>query len=695
MSSNTSTLSEPLWRPSKERTESSNLARFASWLVDQKVFSSVPAWPELHRWSVNEIDSFWPLLAKFLQTDFIKPMQPADPVFLAQDPKKHLLGSWFAGATINYAQNLLEHPSRKDTDLFCVCVNDSRESAEYTRAEIKAMVSSLQKWMKKKGIQKGDRVGGVVCNGLEAMAGFLACASIGAVWSSCSPDFGSQAVVDRFSALEPKLLIANLSVQYAGKVFDKTADLQAIASEIPSVETVLVSTPSRFVEPSWRLAGREVELASWQEAAGNCQQGSAAGIDYEELAFDDPLYVLFSSGTTGKPKCIVHAAGRALLQHQKELALHTDLKPGDRMLFFTTCGWMMWNWLVSAPSVGAVPVFFDGSPAYPSLDSFWETIEKTKVDVLGTSPKYIRSLMQQRFSPAHFAAGLKTLLSTGAPLLPEQFEWIYKQVKADLHVASISGGTDIVSCFMLGNPLLPVYAGELQSPGLGMAVDVWSEAGNSVSQTKDEANENCLQEGELVCTNPFISMPIGFWGDASQEKITRSYFSVYPGVWRHGDLLARNPVTGGFAIAGRSDATLNPGGVRIGTAELYRALEAIEEIDDCVALSDPQSADAPILLFVVLSLSALSKKGEGSSQKGLADLKQKIKKHVRSTLSPRHVPSAMHVVSKIPYTRSGKKVEVVLRKILAGEPASGENTLVDPTALTDFVAFQAARSSRV
>jgi len=680
-----------LWQPSKERMAQSNLAGFASWLAgEKKIFADSPSWQELYEWSIADAEAFWPRLAEFLQTKFqVAPLADA-PVFVPEDPRKHLLGSWFPGAKLNYAENLLEHPERTDNQLFCICVNDAGDRAEYTRAEIKSMVCSLQVWLKDRGVAKGDRVCAVVYNGIEALAGFLACASIGAVWSSCSPDFGIEAVVDRFAALEPKLLIANLHVQYAGKIFDKTPDIKSIASQISSVENVLLSTPKRFLEESWEFSGRGVELTNWQVvAAGKSSQGDTCQAEpfYESLGFDDPLYVLFSSGTTGKPKCIVHAVGRVLLQHQKELALHTDLKPGDRMLFFTTCGWMMWNWLVSTPSVGAVPVLFDGSPAYPDLSRFWQVVENTQVDVLGTSPKYIRGLMQKEFSPAFspapYAKNLKTLLSTGAPLLPEQFEWVYQNVQSDLHLASISGGTDIVSCFMLGNPLLPVNAGELQSPGLGMAVEVWDSGGKPV--LPEQAKGQGAQEGELVCTGSFISMPVSFWGDPKREKITASYFCVYPGVWHHGDYLSKNPETGGFVMGGRSDATLNPGGVRIGTAELYRALEAIAEISDCVAVSDPRSKDAEILLFVVTSF-------QSNKVELMKELTDRIRKHIRQSLSPRHMPAKVIAVSKIPYTRSGKKVEVAVIKILAGKEIKSRSALVDPTALDDFEAFAAGSS---
>ena len=646
--------------------------RFAKWLVERGVFTQLPSWQELYDWSIQEANSFWTLLPQFLQTMFIRQPDFEQDAFVAEDPQSHLLGSWFEEARLNYAQNLLEHQSRSDSDLFCVCANDSGEIREYTRKEVKALVAALQEWLLDRGIQKGDRVGAVVCNGIEAIAGFLACASIGAVWSSCSPDFGVKAVVDRFSELKPKLLIANLSVQYAGKSFDKTEDLKQIAAQLPSVCGLLVSTPARFLEDTWQLDGRQVAVANWADASTSAEPGSNESLYYFRLDFDDPLYVLFSSGTTGKPKCIVHAVGRALLQHQKELCLHTDLKPGERILFFTTCGWMMWNWLVSAPSVGAVPVFFDGSPAHPDFAAYWKKVQACKVDVLGTSPKYIRGMMQKGFSPKPYAGGLKAVLSTGAPLLPEQFDWVYQNVKQDLHLASISGGTDIVSCFMLGNPLLAVHRGELQAPGLGMAVEVWDEDGHRLDKGDAE------QEGELVCTKPFVSMPIGFWNDGDGQKIRSSYFARFPGVWHHGDYLAVNPQTGGYKIGGRSDATLNPGGVRIGTAELYRSLESIAAIEDCVAVSDPQSPGAEILLFVV-------------TDSDLKELTKVIRRHLREALSPRHVPAQVIEVSKIPYTRSGKKVEVAIRKILAGKIVSSQSALVDASALDDFASFQASR----
>jgi acetoacetyl-CoA synthetase len=519
------------------------------------------------------------------------------------------------------------------------------------------MTSSLRK----AGVVKGDRVAGVVSNGLEALVAMLATTSLGAIWASCSPDFGPDAIIDRLHQVEPKILFYTTEYQYGGKRFRPVDHLAGVKEKLPSVEQVVLCSPLGDQHPEALGLAFDDYLSDQIEPQY-----------FESMRFDDPVYIMFSSGTTGVPKCVTHGVGGTLLQHKKELAYHTDMTADSRLLYFTTCGWMMWNWMVSALAVDSSIVLFDGSVAQPDLSTLWQVVEEENVTVFGTSPKFISACMQRHIDVASMSLPhVRTILSTGAPLVPEQFAWLYQQIP-DIHVASISGGTDIVSCFMLGIPTLPVYAGEIQGPGLGMDVHAYAE-----NELVDVATG---EKGELVCTSPFPSMPVCFWNDEGGVKYTKAYFSHFTDskreIWRHGDYVAMTE-HGGIIVYGRSDATLNPGGVRIGTAELYRQVESLSDVEDSLAVGRRSHDDTEIVLFVKLV------KGRQLDD----DLKSLIRQQIRTHLTPRHLPAEIHAVSDIPYTRSGKKVEMAVTQVIHGESVSNLGALTNPEALQLYKEF--------
>ena len=635
---------QPLWRPSPAAVERSNMTRFAR-RAEAAAGREFPSYEALHQWSIAEPGAFWAEVWRFAD---IRASRPAEAAV------RHLQrfpgATWFPGARLNYAENLLRF---RDERPALVSYRESGERRELSYAELHRRSIALAGRLKALGVGPGDRVAGWLPNGIEAVVAMLATATLGGVWSSCSPDFGAEGALDRFGQIEPKALIAADGYRYAGKAFDIRAKVKRVMENTPSVRHLI-----------------------WASCLGGETDGLAfdalldgPGTAFEQLDFNDPLYILYSSGTTGKPKCIVHGVGGTLLQHAKEQLLHLGLSRADRLFFFTTCGWMMWNWLVSALATGCTLVLYDGSPFHPQPNALWDMAEREGLTLFGTSPNYLRGMAKLGAVPrnSHRLKPLRSLLCTGAPLSDEGFRFVRQAIKEDMPVVSMTGGTDLISCFILGNPNLPVYAGELQCKGLGMAVEVWSEAGKPVAVG---------EKGELVCTRPFPSCPIGFWRDPDGEKFRNAYFSKFPGVWAHGDF-AEETERGGYLIHGRSDAVLNPGGVRIGTAEIYRQLERIEEVADAVCVGQERDGDLDIILFVVLRSGAVLD----------AALVQRIKRSLRTGASPRHVPKKIIAVSDIPRTLSGKTAELAVREAIHGRPVGNAAALANPEALREFQAL--------
>jgi acetoacetyl-CoA synthetase len=646
----------PIWTPDPRLAQSSQMASFLA-LARTTSGQAIETYDDLHRWSVQQPESFWNLLWHFCE---VRASQPADAVLETAGTMAD--ARWFRGARLNYAENVLRYRDRRPNEPALIFRGENGERKVLSTHELAEQVAALAAWLGSIGITKGDRVAALMPNRPETIVALLAVVSIGAIWSSASPDFGVDGVIDRFGQIEPKVLIGIDGYSYAGKRIDVRGKLEQTAARLPTLKQVLL-VPWLFHEQPPSLS---VATARWPDIL---RQHAGAVLAFEQLPFDHPMYILFSSGTTGQPKCIVHGAGGTLLQHLKELMLHTDLGPGDRLLYFTTCGWMMWNWMVSGLAAGATLVLFDGSPFYPGPEVLWDLTEQERVTVFGTSAKYISSLEKAGMEPAeqHDLSALRALLSTGSPLAPESFDYVYRAVKADLQLASISGGTDIVSCFALGNPMLPVYRGELQCRGLGLAVEVFDAAGHAVTG----------ERGELVCTRPFPCMPVGFWKDADGSRYRAAYFERFPNVWTHGDF-AELTVHGGLIIHGRSDAVLNPGGVRIGTAELYRVVEGLDQVLESVAVGqdyqDANGIDQRILLFVVL-------------RPGLTlddALRDRIRHRIRERLTPRHVPAKVFQVAEIPRTRSGKIVELAVRDVIHGRPVLNREALANPHALDLF-----------
>jgi acetoacetyl-CoA synthetase len=512
--------------------------------------------------------------------------------------------------------------------------------------------------LKRTGVGKGDRVGGFMPNIPETVIAMLGAASLGAIWSSCSPDFGINGVLDRFGQIEPVVLVTADGYSYNGKAIDSLERVADIRGRLESVRRVVVVG---YMNGAPDVSSIE-SAVTWDEFLDPAEPD---GLTFESVDFDHPLFIMYSSGTTGTPKCIVHGHGGTLLQHMKELMLHCDLRRDDAIFYFTTCGWMMWNWLVSGLGVGATVVLFEGSPACPSINRLWEMAERAKISVFGTSPKYIAAVQKSNLRPAEKfdLSALRCICSTGSPLSAEQFEWIYRSVKGDLQLSSICGGTDIISCFMLGNPMLPVYAGEIQCRGLGMDVHAFNACGKPVIGEK----------GELVCCAPFPSRPIYFWNDPDGRKYEDAYFSYFPGVWRHGDWVEVTE-RGGLIVYGRSDATLNPGGVRIGTAEIYRVVEAMPEITDSIVVGKESEGDVEVCLFVVLR----------EKLELTTELTDKIRSAIAAGATKRHVPRHIRQVSAIPHTISGKKVELAVRQTIHGEQVKNRDALANPDALDQF-----------
>lgn len=640
-------MQQPLWAPSAERIAATRMDAFRRF-VNQRHALQLADYPALHAWSVAQREAFWQAIVDFFEVRFTQ-----QPECVLREGSAMPSAHWFPGATLNFAEHLLrrrdEHPA-----LIAIGEDGSREQLSY--AELATHVAGLQQRLKAAGVGIGDRVAAFMPNTWQTVVGMLATASLGATWSSCSPDFGTQGVIDRFGQIEPKVLIAAAGYRYAGKNLDLTAKLNEILERLPSLQQLVVVPYSNPAAKAgdFRSAAR---VSLWQyfyQAGGEPQ--------FNPVPFEQPLYILYSSGTTGVPKCIVHGVGGTLLQHVKELGLHTDLTADDTLFYYTTCGWMMWNWLVSGLALGASLVLFDGSPFHPAAERLIDLIDAENISLFGTSAKFIAALEKAGAKPreTHSLSRLKAILSTGSPLAHESFEYVYRDIKTDVCLSSISGGTDIVSCFALGNPTLPVWRGELQCKGLGMDVQVWDEAGQPV----------IAEKGELVCAHHFPSMPVGFWKDADGEKFRSAYFDTFPGVWAHGDY-AEITEHDGLVIHGRSDAVLNPGGVRIGTAEIYRQVEKVEQVLESIAIGQDWEGDVRVVLFVRL------RDGVALSD----ELQAQIRQVIRANTTPRHVPARIIAVADIPRTISGKIVELAVRNVVHGKPVKNTDALANPQAL--------------
>ncbi|WP_285274648.1 acetoacetate--CoA ligase [Halopseudomonas bauzanensis] len=642
-------MQQPLWSPSVDAIARSRMNAFRLH-VNRHCGVNLDDYHQLHDWSIRERAAFWQALVDFFAVTF---SAPASQV-LDEGPAMPD-ACWFSGATLNYAAHLLR---RHDQQPALISISEAGVRKQLSFADLNAHVAGLQRSFDEAGVGAGDRVAAMLPNSWQAIVAMLAASSLGAVWSSCSPDFGAQGIIDRFGQIEPKLLIACSDYQYAGKPIDLTDRLTEVLGQLPSVEQLILVPGPAGVQKS--LPDCHQAVQRWEEFY---QPGGTP--QFRVLPFDHPLYILYSSGTTGAPKCIVHGSGGVLLQHLKELGLHTDLQAGDRLFYYTTCGWMMWNWLASGLAVGATLVLYDGAPFYPHDARLIDLIDAEGINVFGVSARYLAALEKAGVQPArsHRLDSLRSILSTGSPLSPDSFDYVYRDIKDDLRLSSISGGTDIVSCFALGNPLLPVWRGELQGPGLGMAVEIWNEAGQRVLGEK----------GELVCTRHFPSMPLGFWNDSDGSRYRAAYFERFPGVWAQGDY-AEQSEHGGLVIHGRSDAVLNPGGVRIGTAEIYRQVERIEAVMESVAIGQQWQGDVRVVLFVLL------RDGVELDEA----LQQRIRSEIRQHATPRHVPARILAVKDIPRTRSGKIVELAVRNVVHGQPVKNTEALANPEALDHF-----------
>ncbi|MET3998781.1 acetoacetate--CoA ligase [Marinobacterium sp. MBR-109] len=640
-------MTEPLWAPDEARCRATRLYDFMQTL-NQRHQLDLNNYQALHQWSTEHSETFWSDLWDYAGIIGDKGLR------VLEHPERMPGARWFPDARLNFAQNLLRYRDQRPAVIFR---GEDNTRIELSHAELYLQVAQLASALRREGVTRGDRVSGFMPNIPATLIGMLATASIGAIWSSCSPDFGINGVLDRFGQVEPKILLTTDGYRYNGKRLNSLERVQGIADQLHSVEKIVV-VPFLEATPDISTLDRAVLLPDFVDT-------QASEIEFEPLPFDHPLYVMYSSGTTGVPKCIVHSAGGTLIQHLKEHILHTDVGRDDRLFYYTTCGWMMWNWLVSGLATGCTLMLFDGSPFAPRPSILWDIAEQEGITVFGTSAKYIAALEKAGVKPreSHNLEKLRAVLSTGSPLAHESFEYVYRDIKQELQLSSISGGTDIVSCFALGCPIRPVYAGELQCRGLGMAVEIFDDNGKPVRGEK----------GELVCTRPFPSMPIGFWNDEDGQKYHDAYFGQFDNIWAHGDY---GEITehDGLIIHGRSDAVLNPGGVRIGTAEIYRQVEKVDEVLESLCIGQPWDNDVRVVLFVRL------KEGFNLTD----ELVKRIRDTIRANTTPRHVPAKVIQVADIPRTISGKIVELAVRKVVLGEEVKNKDALANPEALELF-----------
>ena len=648
---------QPLWQPSAEAIAATQMDEFRRY-VNDRCDQQLADYGDLYQWSVEAREAFWSALWDFTGV-------------VASERGERILGAdkmpgaeWFPEAKLNFAENLLRF---RDDRVALIERLENGSRRQLTYAELYQRVTGLAAALASAGVEKGDRVAGFMPNIIDTAVAMLATTSLGAIWTSCSPDFGINGVLDRFGQVEPKVLFACEGYFYNGKSIDSLPRLEQIVAQIDSIQKLVVVPVARSAADTAEAIGSLSKAVALDAFIADAPERT---LSFEQTDFNHPLYIMYSSGTTGVPKCIVHGVGGTLLQHLKEHRLHTDIRREDTLFYFTTCGWMMWNWLVSGLACGATLVLFDGSPFYPAAKSLWDMADEENISVFGTSAKYLAALEKADCKPreTHKLQKLRAVLSTGSPLAHEGFRYVYRDIKSDVCLSSISGGTDIISCFALGNPALPVYAGELQCRGLGMAVEVWNDDGKPVLQEK----------GELVCSKSFPCMPIGFWNDPDGSKYHSAYFENWPGVWAHGDY-AEITGHGGVIIYGRSDAVLNPGGVRIGTAEIYRQVEKVEEVLDSICIGQEWRDDVRVVLFVVL-------------REGLElddDLIQKIRTTIRANTTPRHVPAKVIQVADIPRTISGKIVELAVRNVVHGKPVKNQEALANPEALKLFEGLEA------
>jgi acetoacetyl-CoA synthetase len=639
-------MSKLLWKPSEERIKGTNMYRFMGF-INEQYNQNFKEYEPLYEWSIENIPDFWAAMWEFAET---KASRSYDHVI--DDVTKMPGATWFSGARLNFAENLLRY---RDDQPALIFKGEDRDSVKMTYAELYDEVARVAKSLRAAGVQVGDRVCGFMPNMPETIIAMLAATSLGAAWSSCSPEFGIKSVLDRFGQIKPKVLFTANGYAFKGKRFDSLERIANILTQLPSIEKVVVVAYTEQ-DPDISVVPKAVHYRDFKSPEPNLE------IEFEQLPFDHPLYIMYTSGTTGPPKCMVQSGGGILLHHLKELILHTDLKRQDTIFWFTTCGWMMWNWLISSLGVGATVVLYDGNPFHPDPGALWKLAQDEKITVFGISAGYITAIQNAGVKPGkeYDLAPLRAVHSTGSPLSAEGFEYIYREVKEDLHLVSQTGGSDLNGSFASGNPMGPVYAGELQCRDLAMKVEAFDEKGKPVTN----------QQGELVCSAPFPAMPIYFWDDPGNEKYHASYFDMYPNVWRHGDFIEIND-RGGVVVYGRSDATLNPGGVRIGTAEIYRPVEQLEEIDDSLVVGQEWKNDVRIILFVQLR--------EGTDL--TESLKDKIKNAIRTHASPRHVPAKILAVPEIPYTLNMKKVELAVKKVIQGQQVLNRDALRNPEVL--------------
>ncbi len=640
---------KPLWTPSEELKAEANITRFIG-LVNKLYGLGIGSYDELYKWSVEHFQDFWAVVWDFVE------IKASGYDIVADDLGKFPGARWFPNSRLNFAENLLRF---RDNRLAFIFRGEGLKSGRMTYAELYGSVARLAGSLRNLGITAGDRIAAYMPNLIETPVAMLSAASIGAVWSSCGTELGPKTVLDRFSQIEPTVLFTVDGYFYKGKVFDVLHNVEKIAEGIPSLKKVIV-IPYIAEQPD---ISRIPNAALYDDFIS---QGKQVDIQFEQLPFDHPVYIMFSSGTTGKPKCMVQGAGGILINHLKELMLHTDLKRADRITYITSPSWMMWNWLISSLAVGSTIVLYEGNPIHPDWGAMWRLIQDEQISIFGCSASYINYLRGIGAKPGkdYNLSSLREISQTGAPLSSQGFEYVYREIKQDMHLNSISGGTDINGCFAAGTPIQPVYAGELQGPALGMKVKAYDEKGNAVVD----------KEGELVCEAPSPSMPLYFWGDDNGKKYRDAYFSAYANVWRHGDWVIMHSDTGGITFLGRSDFTLKPSGVRIGSAEIYNVIEGFKEIADSMVAGQDWKGDQRIILFVKLT------RGRQLTE----DLKNRIKMSLRNEASPRHVPDVIIEAPDIPYTFNMKKVESAVSNMINRRPVTNRDALINPGALDFF-----------